>query len=345
MAQNRAEFANFLCHFSKDFVFLDYLEAIVLPAFTDDTMIRSRGSENRRDYHFYDVNLDVLDDSGDEPILAISGHFVKDVNLIRTQIYDKDKGLVEDHDSIESSPSSFFLLIINNHKLVFYPETPYAPSIGEFQSTVKRFVFDKYNGFINNRYAALNENTDQTAKGGKITKKRLREENPQPNIQIVSLTNPQSIHDFVLQFEKLVSIDFRILRPNPTFDAEEAFGQLRGVLTDLGADNAKLNTSNNSDGLNKKAAIEVIDQAALGGNQEVSLKGNTFDGASISGNNNDFKATVPINNADGTRRSLVELLYAAMIATVSGSMNSDGHQQKHKNVLSRLAERIKSSMG
>jgi len=60
VAQNRAEFANFLCHFSKDFVFLDYLEAIVLPAFTDDTMIRSRGSENRRDYHFYDVNLDVL---------------------------------------------------------------------------------------------------------------------------------------------------------------------------------------------------------------------------------------------------------------------------------------------
>ena len=31
------EFANFLCHFGRDKVMIDYLTEIVVPAFTDDT--------------------------------------------------------------------------------------------------------------------------------------------------------------------------------------------------------------------------------------------------------------------------------------------------------------------
>lgn len=344
MRQNHAEFANFLCHFGRDKVLLDYAESVVLPAFTDDSMIRSRGSENPKHYYFYDVGLEIVQDHGRDPILGISGRFVKDVSLVRTQVFDKTQGLIEDYQTMDSSPSSFFLLVLNNHQLAFYPETSYAPTISEFQSTVRRFFFDKYEEFIDAQHKTLNDSRDKSKKGSKVTKKKLREDHPPPNVDIVPLANSQSIRDFVLQFDVLKRLEFRLLRPNPTFDAEEAFGQVRGVLSDLGADNAKLTTSNVEDGLNKEAAVTVINQAALGGNQEVSLQGVTYNGTDIRGSNEDFKATVPVSNVDGTRRGLVEVLYTSLLTVVAASAQP-AHGDAHKGILRRLASIVRDSLG
>ena len=51
MRQHNAAFANFICRFGSEKVLLDYAEQIVLPAFTDDTMIRSFGKG--RTYYFF----------------------------------------------------------------------------------------------------------------------------------------------------------------------------------------------------------------------------------------------------------------------------------------------------
>ena len=112
MSRNQIEFANVLCHFGADKVLLDYLNEIVLPAFTDDTLIRERGKETPTRYHFYEVEVEVVDKKlHRRPQSGFLVEFVKDVRLTRTQIFDASKGLVEDAQSMASSPSSYFLFL------------------------------------------------------------------------------------------------------------------------------------------------------------------------------------------------------------------------------------------
>ena len=42
------------------------------------------------------------------------------------------------------SPSSYFLFLLNSHQLIYLPKTPYAPSVGEFASTVRSFIKRKH---------------------------------------------------------------------------------------------------------------------------------------------------------------------------------------------------------
>jgi hypothetical protein len=79
MSIDRVEFANFVCHFGRDKVMLDYLTEIVLPAFTDDTLIRQRGQENVTEYRFYDVHLEKL-----EREKGITISLASMVNLLKT---------------------------------------------------------------------------------------------------------------------------------------------------------------------------------------------------------------------------------------------------------------------
>src|SRR5436853_395966 len=98
---------------------LDYLTEIILPAFTDDTLVRERGRENVSHYFFYEISLEKLGMDGTDNIIGVFGHFVKNVNLTRTQVFDPSKGLIQDPASMPSSPSSTFLLILNTHQLAF----------------------------------------------------------------------------------------------------------------------------------------------------------------------------------------------------------------------------------
>lgn len=100
MTRNQIEFANVLCHFGTDKVLLDYLDEIVLPAFTDDTLTRQHGKKTPTNYHFYEVEVEVLDRNSSPTTIGISGQFVKDVRLTHTQLYDASKGLVKDKQSM-----------------------------------------------------------------------------------------------------------------------------------------------------------------------------------------------------------------------------------------------------
>ena len=54
MRQHVASFANFVCRFGDEKVLLDYAKDIVLPAFFDDTFVRSYG---RTHFFFYETEL------------------------------------------------------------------------------------------------------------------------------------------------------------------------------------------------------------------------------------------------------------------------------------------------
>src|SRR4051812_5588822 len=93
--------ANFTCRFGEKYVLLDFYLQLILPAFKSNTK-RKYGNST------YFLN-DVTEISFAKDELAIAGRIIKDTVLEREQVYVNDE-LVADQQSIQSSPSSFFLL-------------------------------------------------------------------------------------------------------------------------------------------------------------------------------------------------------------------------------------------
>jgi hypothetical protein len=333
MSRNQIEFANVLCHFGDNKVLLDYLNEIILPAFTDDTLLRQRGRDTPTVYHFYEVRVGVIDKTQSPPLIGVSGQLVKDVKLIRTQIYDPGKGLVEDHSSMASSPSSYFLFLINNHQLVYLPKTPHAPSLSEFSSTFSSFVKKKHSAFINGLY--------DTASSGdeRVTKRSLYEQHPVPSVEIVPLATAESVANFIARFFLLKVIQFRFLKPNPTINAEDAFKDVQGILAELHAKSGQLVTRSDT-GLDKTAAIRVVGQAAAAGTNDIRLQGNAPDGATLSGSNDDFKIRVPVETMPPTQQGVVRRLLEAFKATVSHIVPQEAVTDQRQAKLTDLAKNL-----
>jgi hypothetical protein len=334
MSRGQIEFANVLCHFGTDKVLLDYLDEIVLPAFTDDKLIRPRGKENPTRYHFYEVEVEVLDKNSSPPMIGISGQFVKDVRLTRTQIYDANEGLVEDTQSMASSPSSYFLFLVNNHQLVYLPKTPHAPSVGEFASTLSSFIKRKHVAFVNALY--------DEAKAGEepVTKRSLWQQHPAPSIDIVPLATTESVENFIKRFSLLKVIQFKLLKPNPTVSAQDAFTGMQDILAELHAKSGQVVTKSDT-GMDKVAAIRVVAQASAAGTNEIKLQGSAPDGATLSGSNDDFKIRVPIETMPATQKGAVERMLGAFISTVfhlvpHETAGGEGHEQKLTDLAKKL---------
>ena len=102
--QHEMSFANFILRFGIEHALLDYVEEIVLPAFLQTGAVRTHGETS---FRFFNVSLVQLERQDGTPVMALSGHFIKDTILRRQQIFDPSEGLVEDYDEIASAPSAY----------------------------------------------------------------------------------------------------------------------------------------------------------------------------------------------------------------------------------------------
>ncbi|MGV2124069.1 hypothetical protein ACQZ4R_13380 [Agrobacterium vitis] len=286
MKENSVVFANFICRFG-DAVLLDYAQEIVIPAFTDDTYIRSFGDTN---YHFYETKLINLSNDIADPVLAISGRFVKNTTLTRFQIFDQQTGLIKDELSMASAPSVFFVLILNNHRLIYLPETPYAPDLSAFRLTVLDFIRRKWHAFIDETYKVA-KISEQKEAGKRITKKALREKHRLPTLEIIRLTDQVSLAKFVDRYKLLKRIDFRLIRPNDELDASATLNKVRQFGLSLNATNTKI-IADNPKGLDKAASAKIIANATENGNQDINLSGKDVYGNTLKGNNESFELSV-----------------------------------------------------
>ncbi|MCC0056728.1 MAG: hypothetical protein H6883_11390 [Rhodobiaceae bacterium] len=316
MRQHNATFANFICRFGDEKVLLDYAEEIVIPAFTRDTFVRSYGK--RTNYHFYDVELVGLSADREHPILALAGRFIKDTELTRHQIFDAKRGLIQDERRMRSSPSAFFVLLLNNHRLIYLPETPHAPDLNAFKATAEQFLRRRHNEYVDQLYAALK------AEGEKVTKKSLFETHPAPKLEVIALTGADDIAEFVRRYSILKRIDFRIVRPNDDIDAGEILDQVREFSRGLNAERTDLTTAN-INGLDIEASIEAVTAATETGNQEVKLTGVDENGNDLAGNNDEFQITAPVENIPPTPVGLARRLYEIYeTMTQNGAIRAPG---------------------
>lgn len=324
MRQHNATFANFICRFGNDKVLLDYAKRIVIPAFTKDTYVRSYGKKTH--YHFYEVELMNLAEDDDDPIMVLAGRFVKQTELTRTQIFDDKKGLVQDEASLLSAPSALFVLILNNHRLIYFPETPHAPDLNAFRVTAQQFLRQQHKEFIDKCYENSRGDEDPP------TKKSLYEEHPRPSLEVVPLTGKAGIATFMRRFEKLKKINFRVVKPNDDIHAGEILGQVRQLSDELGSTNTKV-TASSRDGLDIDAAIEAVTEATDSGNQDVSVSGIDTNGNKLSGNNEQFRLSVEIENVPLKKASLVRRLVDKFVQLRSdGTINAPTADSNSKKV-------------
>ncbi len=277
------EFGNLICRFGEQYVLLDLFSHVIWPAFTNGSV----RTYDRTSFIFQNVRLHKIEQSnGDTPLLALSGRLIKDTTLERDQVY-KDGKLQEDHSSLQSSPSSIFTLILNNHRLIFLKETRFAPSMSEFRGTFQYLVKKRRSEYIDELYEAAQAIRDEND-GLTVTKKELNAAYPVPTIKLVPMTSKQSFSEFVNQYEQLRKISIRIVDSNHEMDMSGFFKKMRSSKTDLGSTSTVL-THSNPKGLDKKETINQLDQQVAEANVEIKLQGYDSDGDKLNGNNQDFQ--------------------------------------------------------
>jgi len=275
--KNELEFANFILRFGQERVLLDFAEEIVIPAFNSGSE-RSYGETK----HFFH-SVEILNLGSEEtPILCIAGRYIKDTVVTREQVFDEEHNiLLKDNGSLHTSPSSLFILILNNHRLIYFSESSYAPSLSSFQATVAKFIREKYQDFISELY--------QQRQHGGITKAQLYRDYDPPELEIVPLTRQESISEFVNQYSLIKTVEIKLLTTNNELDNNEFFKQARKAKEEVLAKTTTITHNNGNDGLSKGAVTRQLESALSQGNSKVKLKGRDKQGNKLEGSNENFK--------------------------------------------------------
>lgn len=283
MFKKKIEFGNYTLTFGKDKVLLDYLSEIVMPSFLE---MKYTKKFKDTEYFFLDTELIKLGNNK-EPILAIKGKIVKNTKIKRHQIFENGS-IVDDKKELESAPSSSFLLILNNHRIIFTKDVPSAPTLKNLETTSKSFLTKRYDEYINKIYKEQNK---------KVSKKILKIKTPKPTLRITPLTDSESLKNFVLRFEKINNLTIKLLTTNnEELDNDDFWTSLDKNNTDMNSLSAKVEFTNNTASLNSEEVLSQTESASSMGNSEIRIKGMDDKGDSIIGNNDDFSLTVDVKS-------------------------------------------------
>jgi hypothetical protein len=280
MTRKNLEVSNFTLKFGEKNL-LDLAEEIVIPAFLDNRIRNFRSV----DYFFLETSLiEIVDESEGVPLACIVGRFVKNTLLRREQIYNKPTNLlIKDHSSIQSSPSALFVLILNNHRLLYLEETSFAPPVSAFKVTIEQFLFESHANFLEQLYRSGSNQQE------------AREEYPAPNLKIIPLSNTANLSQFVEKYKKLKSIEVKIYSTNSSSNNNQFFDDMKKEKTQVGSSITTLRHENKSNGLNKDEAIIQLEGVVGQANSHIKLYGEDKDGNTISGSNDDIKIKVPLD--------------------------------------------------
>jgi hypothetical protein len=282
--------ANFVCRFGEDFVLLDFLNEIVLEAFTKEGRKRTYADKS---YFFLNPQLIDLSARG-EVEKAIAGRLVKITTVSREQIF-VDGELVHDEKELESAPSSLFVLLLSNHKLLYVRETKDAPGLAAFESTAKAFIRQAHQEYIDSLREAIEQ------RGERVAKDDLYAQVPRPSVEVVALSSSTSLKAFIKRYDVLTSVQVRLIERNDELDNSPLFENLRKAKDGTKASTALVELKKGGkEGLDKAAVEEFLETPAEQGNSQIKLSGKDKNGEVLRGNNEDFKLIVPLDLAVDT---------------------------------------------
>lgn len=291
----RLDFGNYTLKFGDKKVLLDMFDEVVMPSFHEMKYVKSHGTNTQ--YFFLDTELIVLDDYPFNPVLGIAGRIVKNTKLRRDQIF-KEGDLIADKDEMESAPSSTFLLILNNHRLILTREVPGAPTVQNFQSTSQYCLMQAYNAFIDRDNEKANKERSENPELKRVTKKHLKEITPPPLLRITPLPDKENLDDFVSRFKTISKLSIKLLPTNrEEIDNDDFWATVNIGREEMGGDStAKVEFTNNTTGLNNTQVVNKTTTATALGNSTVNLSGVDKFGDSLKGNNDNFNLSIELED-------------------------------------------------
>lgn len=323
------EMANLICRFG-DKVMLDHFEEIVKPAFFNEDLKRTYG---QADYFFSDVNFIHLDTDDGTPTIGICGRFIKDGTLTREQIFEEGK-IVKSHGSMRSSPSAIFLLILNNHRLVYVKETTDGPNKDAFRSTLLAFLKHQYKSTIRSKKASIDEEFS-TREERRHHKDKLLRDYESPSLNVIALTSPDSIQNFIARYELLRQIKITFSSTNDENPMNKFFTQFKHNKEAIESEKSTLIHQAKS-GLDKSVAVDQINSATEQGINSVALSGIDESGDTLVGNNEKFQLKKPIDDLNGKPEEAAEQLYKAFSELVESGI------VKVEKIKTKTAQKISS---
>ena len=308
----KLEFSNFTCKFGEHLKLLDLFREVVYPSFKESSLIRSlRGT----DYFFIDTQLlQVRNYTNNAEDLVLAGRLVKNTKLKREQIFRQGKGIIEDIDELESAPTSLFVLTLNNHRLLYMKEVAGAPDVKTFQATCQKFLRERHRFFIADKlkYNELKHKESPNVK--KITKKKLVQKFPYPELRITTLTDPTSLRNFVNQFNKIEELTIKLLPTNnEDIDNDDFWSQLGDSKDRMGSKYVTTKFGNKKDGLEQDEVYEQSNSATELTNSAINMKGIDHSGGALKGNNENFQLAVEIDEISKNMTSATAQLYAEFL--------------------------------
>jgi hypothetical protein len=326
------EFANFICRTDR-LELLDFVDTVVVPAFQLG-LARTWGEST---YFLHDVQIVDLEPETRKGLLAVAGRFVKDTVLHSEQVF-RNGALTANNQKIKSAPSAFFLLLIEQHKLIYCSEYKGAPSLETFRSTLQQFINRAHANYIQSVYEQSKASASEQASvpSERVTKVSLLAEFPRPTLEIVPLASQESIAEFIARFKTLQALTIRLIKPNNEINNEGFFQALRGSSEKLGSSASTL-TYRNAQGLSKQTAVGHA-EAAADGNAELKFAGKDQTGQQLSGSNEDFRVVrfiqgLPSKTVAAAKRLLQEFLGARASGLIAGEpAAADGQELRLANV-------------
>lgn len=272
--------ANFTCRFGDKFVMLDLYDEIIYPAFM--TKIKRKYGDST--YFLNNVTLFKFENSE----LAIAGRLIKDTILEREQLY-VDGEIVADPKSLQSSPSSFFVLKLSDHKLYYVKENKGAPALDQFATTIGHFLSDVYSKWMRDKYDNIN-NVRRVR-----TWDDLRGEFPPPKLELTAMANESSVTQLIAKFKTINAVEVHLRDTNHELDNSKIFGDMRRLKDGIGADDIALKTKKDGDvGLDKAGVGSLIAQQATTGNSTLKVSGQSLAGDKMTADNEQMKVSIPI---------------------------------------------------
>lgn len=299
----KIEYANFLCHFGEQVLLDRYLD-IFYPAITSGC----KRTYSDTFYKFIDVkHLEIENPETLEKDYFLYGKIVKDFVYRREQLLDDDEsGVVEDHDELRDSPSSTFILSLQDHRLYFIKEFTLAPTLANFKLLVEHLIKNKTHEIINEIYEQKKEMN--RLKGGTTkvpSKKSLKINYPDPTIEIVKLSSPEGIDEFIKSMKSVNRFELKINKTNHESDLSSLFTVLRDQNKEMGPDskNTLVYTKGKSS-LNHEKVIELAKAASEDNNVNFFVKGDAIEGGPLSGTEEDFDIKMPISEIEKTPEAM-----------------------------------------
>ena len=269
MNKKRMEVANLTCRsILGDKEFLDVFVDYFLPAMQNQEVPGSRNSETLF-YKFIDLNVTKIENE-----LVLYGRFIKCLNIEREQILDGDK-LIPSFESMDSAPSSFFVLILRNHKLLWIKETSRAPLLKDFRAALSKMLKKERFNLINNYVESQTLNLFLDKNNMQNIERKAYAEYPELELSVTPLGNDVQIRKRLSRFKNIYNITIKALKRNNELGSD--FSMLAQKMSETQEKMAAKNVTTQIHGdtknpLKKEAATELI-QSVSDGNYEYKIEG------------------------------------------------------------------------